>query len=82
MSSAVASIERVRERDRADGADLRGGAGIAERYLLDEIRRDNPTVSANRARLYNVRSSTLLRQPTVSRGYYDFGCAACHERRR
>ena len=31
--------ERVRERIRADGADLRGGAGIAERYVLDEIQR-------------------------------------------
>jgi pilus assembly protein CpaF len=40
MSSAVATItERVRERIRADGADLRGGAGIAERYVLDEIQR-------------------------------------------
>ena len=40
MSSAVASItERVRERIRADGADVRGGAGIAERYVLDEIQR-------------------------------------------
>ena len=40
MSSAVASItERVRERIRADGADLRGNAGAAERYVLDEIQR-------------------------------------------
>jgi pilus assembly protein CpaF len=40
MSSAVASItERVRERIRAEGADLRGGAGVAERYVFDEIQR-------------------------------------------
>jgi pilus assembly protein CpaF len=40
MSTAVATItERVRERIRADGADLRGGSGIAERYVLDEIQR-------------------------------------------
>jgi pilus assembly protein CpaF len=40
MSSAVASItERVRERIRADGADLRGGTAVAERYVLDEIQR-------------------------------------------
>jgi pilus assembly protein CpaF len=40
MPSAVTTItERVRERIRADGADLRGGAGIAERYVLDEIQR-------------------------------------------
>jgi pilus assembly protein CpaF len=40
MSSAVATItERVRERIRADGADLRSGSGIAERYVLDEIQR-------------------------------------------
>ncbi len=40
MGSAVTTItERVRERIRADGADLRGGAGIAERYVLDEIQR-------------------------------------------
>jgi pilus assembly protein CpaF len=40
MSSAVATItERVRERIRADGADLRSGTGIAERYVLDEIQR-------------------------------------------
>ncbi|MDQ4137409.1 MAG: hypothetical protein M3116_00990 [Actinomycetota bacterium] len=40
MRTAVASItERVRERIRADGADLRGGSAVAERYVLDEIQR-------------------------------------------
>jgi pilus assembly protein CpaF len=39
MSQAVAIItDRVRDRVRRDGADL-GGAGVAERYIRDEVQR-------------------------------------------